>query len=386
MLNDWRQLAVALLFVFGMSRIQRVNRAALRMSVLFILALAGYKTVPLMVASWAPVTGTSARWEQNVCNGPGDPCPSILDPASLGPGPGPSGPGTTTIPTGSAPAAGNEVVPSSTLFECDWDTPGTTDAAVVSCRDGIDWPRADAPGGSSDFQVVDSASASCDWSVTEYENVLQFSAPGAAGAHLIVAPSDSVWNIPFNVGDTISYQITVCVVNDQGGNTHGMRDGPNNGTADEYSGANGAVISPNIDDNSTNVAFPLHNVGNVSGDAIWWSSGGVGTDAVLGDVYTLRWSHIRKGTSTFGLLYTVYDETGDSLLLDNADIINDWFGDGLTSLADNPTITYASTSKLNAVNGFSLGVNGFDTGGSFIFQESAGFKVCDGGPCSEGGT
>lgn len=53
-MNDWRVLAIALAFVAWMGSRKEYNHRALRFAGLLVLALAGYKTVPMLVAGLNP--------------------------------------------------------------------------------------------------------------------------------------------------------------------------------------------------------------------------------------------------------------------------------------------------------------------------------------------
>lgn len=74
-MSDWRLLAVALAFVYAMARLTHVNRRAMKFGGLLVLALAGYKTVPMIAAGVAPLASAPVEvvevsTEQESSDGP----------------------------------------------------------------------------------------------------------------------------------------------------------------------------------------------------------------------------------------------------------------------------------------------------------------------------
>lgn len=59
-MNDWRLLGLALAFVYLMARLKNVNRQAMKFGGLLVLALAGYKTVPLLAPMFTPLPERAA--------------------------------------------------------------------------------------------------------------------------------------------------------------------------------------------------------------------------------------------------------------------------------------------------------------------------------------
>lgn len=91
-MTDWRLLALALAFVYAMARMEKVNRRAMKFAGLLVLALAGYKTVPMIAAGLAEQAGP-AQYSGSESLGPGVGIPGGR--ASRG---RPGMPGTASVP------------------------------------------------------------------------------------------------------------------------------------------------------------------------------------------------------------------------------------------------------------------------------------------------
>lgn len=127
------------------------------------------------------------------------------------------------------------------------------------------------------------------------------------------------------------------------GSPHPIQDGPDGGNfnweLETRRGTGGTVFSPMW--TLANNAFPNNR----------WAA----LDALdVGSTYRFELQLFRKSTTTYQLNARVYDTDDTTLLLSNADFINQT-GVGSTSLADNPEFTFGD---INQLANFQCGTNG----------------------------
>ncbi len=100
-MTDWRLLAIALAFVAYMAKLEKVNRRAMKFAGVLVLALAGYKTLPLLAPMFAPGSAQYSGVAEVAEFGPGPTGPVVVGSRNRTGSPPPSGaigvPNTPTV-------------------------------------------------------------------------------------------------------------------------------------------------------------------------------------------------------------------------------------------------------------------------------------------------